>query len=116
MIPESEPGLQIARELLMLNDLRTIAQLYFQYVTQQNRAPSGPEDLELQKVDGRLYKLVKDGEYVVLWNINVQGGGNPVIAYPKDAPEKGGVAAKLDGSVARVAPGEIKAGAKPGGE
>jgi hypothetical protein len=96
-------------------DLRTLAQLYSTYAAEQGKGPSRLEDLDLQKDDPKLLQHVKDGEYVVVWGVNPQAGGQAIVAYQKDVPTKGGMVARLGGSVDRVTAQEFQAQAKAGG-
>ncbi len=92
-------------------DLQNIAKLYAVNAL-TGTPPKGVQDL--RDLDARTRHAVEDGTYVVVWNVTGTGGTDPVVAYEKDVPEKGGMVATLNGAVTRMTPQEFKA-AKAGG-
>jgi hypothetical protein len=93
-------------------DLQTLAKAYaFDLL---NDAP--PKKIEdLKDLDKRIVNAVKDGSYVVIWNVNKQTPLTSVIAYEKEAPQQGGVVAKLDGSAMKMSKQEFDAAPKAAG-
>jgi hypothetical protein len=94
-----------------MTDLSQFAQLYMMAAV--THAPRKLEDMpELERDMPRVYKAIQSGDYVVVWgadpNRAPQGASRTVLAYVKDAPEKGGMAAFLDGGVRQVSADELK--------
>jgi hypothetical protein len=88
-------------------DLKTFAGLYVFYTTEHgNRPPARLEDLNLRQDAAQVAKAFEEGAYVA-----VLGGAavSQVVAYEKDAPERGGMVAQRDGSVVRMTAEELKA-------
>jgi hypothetical protein len=60
---------------------------------------------DLKKSMPKVYQAVQNGDYVLLSGdpgIAPAGASNTIVAYTRDAPTKGGVAAFLDGHVRNV--------------
>lgn len=93
-------------------DLRNIAQLYV-FGFQGGTPPTKVEDLG-RELPGPVLQAIKEGKYIVLWNASQNSPSNTVIAYEKDVPTQGGMAAMLDGSVTRMSPQEFQSAPKAG--
>jgi hypothetical protein len=90
-------------------DLRSLAQMY--YTDFQADAP--PKKVEdLKGLDAQSVKAIKDGDYVVFWNIDRKTPTNAIIAYEKTVPTQGGMVARLDGSVTKMTKAEFDAAPK----
>jgi hypothetical protein len=93
-------------------DLRNIAQLY----AADHLTGSPPKKVEdLKGLDARAVEAIKDGTYVVLWNANPNAPGTAIVAYEKDVPTKGGMAADLTGTVKRMTAQEFQTATKASG-
>ena len=97
------------------NELKAIGLAYHNFNDSNNKGPTRAEDLEPFLKDWpEAYQHVKDGTYVFIWNVSVvdmaKAGGSHlyVLAYPKDAPEKGGPVLFGDGSVMQMTADEVK--------
>jgi hypothetical protein len=97
------------------NELKAIGLAYHNFNDSQNKGPARAEDLEPFLKDWpEAYQHVKDGTYVFFWNVSipdmVKGGGSHqyVLAYPKDAPDKGGPVLFGDASVTQMTANEVK--------
>jgi hypothetical protein len=82
------------------------------------RPPKRLEDMpDLQRDLPKVYRAIESGDYVVNWGADPSrapgGTARTVLAYVKDAPQKGGVAVFLDGGVRNATAEEIKGG-RPG--
>lgn len=94
-------------------DLRTLAQLYI-FASQAGTPPKKVEDLK--ELDAQTVKAIKEGDVIVVWNASANTTpGGAVIAYEKDVPTRGGMAATFDGSVRQMTPQEFKAAPKVAG-
>ena len=78
--------------VVSMDHLRSFGLLYRDHTDTTGRPPAKLEDMvSLQRDDPRLYKLIKDGDIVVIWGTNPDHGSGPdLLAYPKSVPEKGG--------------------------
>src|SRR5262245_46130674 len=78
--------------VVSMDHLRSFGILYRDHMDTTGRPPAKLEDMaSLQRDDPRLYKLIKDGDIVVVWGTNPDHGTGPdLLAYPKSVPEKGG--------------------------
>jgi hypothetical protein len=93
-------------------DLRSLAQLYIDVA--QTTPPKRVEDLK--GLDAQTVKAIKDGEVIVVWNASAATTpGGAVIAYEKNVPTLGGMAATFSGSVIRMSPQEFQAAPKVAG-
>jgi hypothetical protein len=93
--------------ILSITDLKAFADLYIAHSLANGKPPANLE--ELTDVPKPVVDAIKDGSYVVNWNVG--GHGEPstaAIAYEKTAPEKGGVVATLGGSVTKMTPDEAQ--------
>jgi hypothetical protein len=90
-------------------DLQNIAKLYL-IDAQLGMPPKKVEDL--QGLDARAVKAVKDGEYVVIWNAGPTNPGNAILAYEKNVPTRGGMVANFTGSVTQMSVGDFAAAPK----
>jgi hypothetical protein len=120
--PQPNPGalLQNARNnALKSNQLKQIGLAYHTYADAHRKPPSKIEDLApLYENDAKITAAVKDGSFVVFWNAEfqkmTQGTSNTILAYEKDAKEKGGLVLMADGSVKTMSAKEFSAAAKAG--
>ena len=87
-------------------DLKSFAELYFAYVTANGRPPARVEDLDLQRDAPQIARAIQEGEYVV---VLTGPGAKKVVAYQKDAPERGGTVARPDGAVEQMTAADLKA-------
>jgi hypothetical protein len=94
------------------NDLKEILLAYHTYLDKnKGSAPSKAADLgpllekrALARLENKSVAFVYD---VTLKDMS-QGSSNTILAYEKDAPEKGGMAAYGDGSVKKLTADEFK--------
>jgi hypothetical protein len=103
------------------NDLKQIALAYHSFLGKEKRPPTSVEELApYYEKDAALTAALKDGTYVVYWNVKllelVSGTSNTVLGYEKDAPTKGGVVVFADGSVKTLSAEEFAKAAKPPGK
>ena len=95
-------------------ELTSIHEMYQHYIKSHKKAPSQLSDLTSKQYDG-IYpgpvQALKKGKYVVVWGVNSKDSGT-VLAYEKDAPEKGGAAVMADGTVRNITAEEAKAAQK----
>jgi hypothetical protein len=98
-------------------DLKEIGLYYLNHAS-TGRSPSRLEDMaDLKREAPKIYQAIADGQYVVLWNANLNtlaGTSNTILGYVKDAPTRGGVALFLDGSVRNITAQEFQMFAKAG--
>jgi hypothetical protein len=74
-----------------MNDVREIARIYIAYELSFNKPPSKPEDLYDDLVKGgagKMYSGIKNGTYVVVWNVRNPSSQN-VLVYEKNADADG---------------------------
>ena len=102
--------------------LRDVGEVYRVYQIVNKRPPKNVKELQAVS-EGSLsgYEAIRSGDVVVQWNAtlpNIEetpGGGSPeVLAYLKDAPEKGGPVLMLDRSIKVMTADEFKAAKKAG--
>jgi hypothetical protein len=103
------------------NELRQIAIFYAQYCDDTGRPPASMQDFlgYLQRDASQEAKCIEEGIYLVYWNANLNnlpaGRSATILAYTRDTPIEGGLAAMADGSVQRITPQQFAAAAKAGG-
>jgi hypothetical protein len=102
------------------NDLKQIGLAYHSFVGTNKRPPASVEELEAYyEKDARITAAIKDGTYVVYWNVKfaelTNGTSNTVLGYEKDAPTKGGAVLIADGRVSTMTAAEFGKLAKPPG-
>jgi hypothetical protein len=104
------------------NELRQIALFYSQYCDETGRPPASMQDFVdyLQRDAPPEAKCIQEGIYLVFWNANLNalpaGRSATILAYTRDTPTEGGLAAMADGSVQRITPQQFAATAKAGGD
>jgi hypothetical protein len=118
--PPTGAGAPAADAAKKSNDLKRIVLAYHSFLDKEKRPPTGVSELEpYYEKDAGITAAIKDGGYVVYWNVKilqlVNGTSNTVLAYEKDAPTKGGVVAFADGSVRPLTAEEFAKAAKPPG-
>src|SRR5262245_55848274 len=86
------------------NELRQIHLYYRLYITTNNRPPRNLDELNQQmEPNSREYQALRDGRYVLNWNVSQAEGSNKVLAYEKDADANGErYVVMTDGSVQRL--------------
>ncbi|HZT81471.1 MAG TPA: hypothetical protein VFA26_14680 [Gemmataceae bacterium] len=99
------------------NDLSQFGKFYL-LQAQTDGPPKKLDDLpDLKRDLPHVARGIQEGYYVVNWGANPAnapaGTSNTVLAYVWDAPQKGGVVVKLDGSVANVTAEQFAQLAKP---
>lgn len=82
-------------------DLNQIGLSYWSFIDIHKRPPANADDLiatvaeEDRKVTAAIAQRIKDGKYVVFWNVDLRplgaAGKDVVLAYHKDVPTKGGM-------------------------
>jgi hypothetical protein len=71
----------------VFEELRQLVLTYQDYNTTFGKPPAKLDDLKsLERDAPKLYQALKDGYYVVVWNVN-SFSPNHVLAYEKDADE-----------------------------
>src|SRR5215472_15111090 len=86
------------------NDLKMIGLAYHNYMDAKGKGPAKADDLApFLENDQRVLGLLKSGEIVFSYNVNIAamsefGGSNTVLAYFKEVPEKGGLVLMGDAS------------------
>ena len=113
------PTLPPAGQGAKANDLKQIGLAYHSCLD-SGKPPAGIEDLEpYYNKDARITAALKDGTYVVYWNVKltalVNGTSNTVLGYEKEAPTKGGFVLFADASVKPLTADEFQKAAKPPG-
>ncbi len=103
------------------NQLKMIGLAYHSYAGTNKRPPSKIEELApFYENNAAITAAVHDGTIVVLWNASFQtmtaGTSNTVLAYEKDAKDKGGVVLMADGSVRTMTAKEFEGAAKAAGK
>jgi hypothetical protein len=88
------------------NDLKEILLAYHNYVSKNNgAAPTKAADLG-PFLEKRALARLEDKSVVFVYGVTLkdmtQGSSNTILAYEKDAPEKGGVVAYGDGIVKKL--------------
>jgi hypothetical protein len=120
--PQPNPGaaVQNARNnALKSNQLKMIGLAYHSYADTNRKPPSKIEDLApFYENDAAITASVKDGSFVVYWNAEfrkmTQGTSNTILAYEKDAKDKGGLVLMADGSVKTMSAKDFGAAPKAG--
>jgi hypothetical protein len=96
------------------NDLKQIA-LHYKSYGDGTRSPAKLEDLpDLKRDMAKVYQAVQDGIYVVYWNVHPTTSGSAILAYVRDAPTKGGVVVRFDGSIDNLTAEQFKTAPKAG--
>jgi|SRR5579872_4189323 len=94
--------------------LKEIQKIYTLYMKKNEAPPKQFSDID-QPTYSEVYpggfNGIKDGKYVVVWGVTDKGSGT-VLAYAKDAPEKGGMVVMADGSVKTMTAGDLQAAIK----
>lgn len=95
-------------------EFHEIYRAYQHFVKSQEKPPADVSDLATTQYE-MLYpatiKSLQDGKFVVVWNVQTKDP-RTVLAYDKDAAEKGGAVLMADGTVKTMTPLEFAA-AKP---
>jgi hypothetical protein len=95
-------------------ELAQIYEIYKLYIKKNQAPPKQFSDLNQKaysEVSPLAFNGIKDGKYVVVWNVSDQSSGT-VLAYEKDAPEKGGNVLMADGTVKTMNADDLKAAIK----
>jgi hypothetical protein len=95
------------------NDLKQIGLAYHNLVAVDGKAPAKAEDLAPYFDNNkRLLDLLKNEDIVFFYNVTptqmTAGTSNTVLAYVKDAPDKGGLVLMGDASVKKMSAEEFK--------
>jgi hypothetical protein len=106
---------------LRTNQLKRIGLAYHNCVDASGKPPAKVEDLApFYENDVRVTAAIKDGSFVVFWNASLRtmkaGTSNTILAYEKEAPEKGGLVLMADASVRTMNAKEFKEAAKASGK
>jgi hypothetical protein len=94
--------------------LKGIHEIYMMYVKKNQAPPKQFSDINqpaYSEIYSGAFNGIKDGNYIVVWGVSGTDGGT-VLAYPKDAPEKGGPVVMADGKVKTMTADELKAAIK----
>jgi hypothetical protein len=94
------------------NDLKEILLAYHNYLDKnKGSAPAKAADLG-PFLEKRALARLEDKSVVFVYGVTLknmtQGSSNTILAYEKDAPEKGGLVAYGDGSVKKLTADEFK--------
>ena len=93
-------------------NLRQIHDLYASYTKNHQQPPKQFSDLNKKEYDmiypGTL-KVVKDGDYVVVWGVDVNKDPGKVLAYEKAAPTDGGAVITADGTPRIMSAADVQA-------
>lgn len=97
-------------------DLSYIALAYHKFYADRGRGPHDMEELLVYEdqaartlpgnaaAQSRARKALNSGNYVVIWDVEIllpaERNSGKILAYHRDVPERGGVVAYQDGSVA----------------
>ena len=98
--------------MALSNDLKEILLAYHTYLGKNNgSAPAKAADLA-PSLEKRAVARLENKSVVFVYGVSLkdmtQGSSNTVLAYEKDAPEKGGLVAYGDGSVKKLTADEFK--------
>lgn len=104
------------------NDLKQIALSYISYCDVNRKGPANIDELvNLQPEIAPVAQKVKNGQYVVPWNVNManmtqftEGTSNTVLAYESAVPTAGGLVVMCDGFVKNMTAAEFNAAPKAG--
>lgn len=94
-------------------EVKILSSAYLSAIVEIGKSPSKVEDLKLP--DSGMVKAVKNGKYVVVWDVPTKADEKTIILYEKDAPTRGGFVATLDGEVTKMTPQEFRAAPKAAG-
>lgn len=107
-------GVQKAAEKVKRsNDLKQIGLAYHEYNSRFQKAPEKAEDLQpLLTQDPQVFDLLKNGSVVFIYGVSLKdlnkvGHSQTVIAYEKEAPEKGGIVLYADAFTESVTAAEF---------
>jgi hypothetical protein len=119
--PQPNPPQQMQNPAMLTNQLKMIGLAYLNYADAKGQPPSRIEDLApFYENDAAVTAAVKDGTFVVFWNSDyrkmTKGTSNTILAYHKDAKDKGGLVLLADGSVKTMSPKEFNAAPKANGK
>jgi hypothetical protein len=94
--------------------LKDVHEIYMVYVKKNQAPPKQFSDInQLTYSEGYAggFTAIKEGNVVVVWGVSGTDSGT-VLAYPKDAPEKGGPVLMADGKIKTMTADELKAAIK----
>jgi hypothetical protein len=98
------------------NDLGQFFEIYMQYVKANQRPPKQLSDLQrYQTIDPVPLKVVQNGDYIVVWGLDLGKDSGAVLAYEKDAPKQGGAVLLADGTVTTMTAEKLQAALKAKG-
>ncbi len=95
-------------------ELGQIHEIYKLFIKSNQRPPKDFADLNQKaysEVNPMAFNGIKDGKYVVVWGVSDNSSGT-VLAYEKDAPEKGGNVLMADGTIKTMSAAEFQAAYK----
>ena len=103
------------------NQLKMIGLAYHNHLDAKRQPPAKIEDLApFYENDAKITAALKDGSVVFIWKSSIQnmtaGTSNTVLAYEKEAPDKGGLVLMADGSVKTMSAKEFKDAPKAPGK
>ena len=92
-------------------EFQEIYRVYQHFVKSQEKPPAELSDIATTQYE-MLYpvtiKSLQDGKFVVVWNVNSKDA-RTVLAYDKDAPEKGGAVLMANGTMKTMTAREFAA-------
>jgi hypothetical protein len=101
---------EVQRHKSELNDIYTS---YFMYSKRNQRPPQKMSDIMTPELMGESQiglQALKEGQYAVVWGVDVSGKDpSKVVAYEKDAPKQGGAVIMADGIVKDMTADELEA-------
>lgn len=94
-------------------NLTELKMLLEEYQTTYKKAPAKQLDLvKLEPSYPGAVRLLARGEIVYVWGVSLSQSNHGILAYHKDAPEKGGSVLMEDGTVKDVTAAEFTAAPK----
>jgi hypothetical protein len=93
--------------------LNELAEVYKYRATQGVAPPTKVEDLsEHEDALPNALQPIRDGQIVVVWRIGYTPSSSNVLAYAKDAPERGGKVLLRNGTVKEMSADEFRSAKK----
>jgi len=100
-------------------ELGEIYDSYQDFTKRKQRPPKHLSDFmqkDLEAINSLGMKALKDGRYVAVWGVDINGkDAGAVLAYEKDAPKQGGAVLMADGIVKNMSADELQTALKTKG-
>ena len=95
------------------SELSEVYEMFATFTKHNQRPPKQLSDLNSKEFQG-IYpvglKALRDGQYVAVWGVDVNGkDSGTVLAYEKDAPKQGGAVLMANGNVKTMSADDLQA-------